>query len=103
MVLVLLMTVILVAAIVASPFGILFSNESREAGVVPLSAAVAQANYEFNERLETLQTADDYDSISVDGQAADWIEVLAVFAVKVAGADVDALMWPPWMPTASLA
>ena len=89
-VLVLILTMILVAAIVASPFGILFSNESREAGVVPLSAAVAQVNYEFNERLETLQTADDYDSISVDGQAADWIEVLAVFAVKVAGADVDA-------------
>ena len=89
-VLVLFLTVILVAAIVASPFGILFSNESREAGVVPLSAAVAQVNYEFNERLETLQTADDYDSISVTGQPADWIEVLAVFAVKVAGADVDA-------------
>ena len=90
-VLVLLLTVILVAATVASPFGILFSNESREAGVVPLSAAVAQVNYEFNERLETLQTADDYDSISVDGQAADWIEVLAVFAVKVAGSnDADA-------------
>ena len=90
-VLVLLMTVILVAAIVASPFGILFSNESREAGVVPLSAAVAQVNYEFNERLEALQTADDYDSISVDGQAADWVEVLAVFAVKVAGSnDADA-------------
>ena len=90
-VLVLILTVILVAAIVASPFGILFSNESREAGVVPISAAVAQVNYEFNERLETLQTADDYDSISVDGQAADWIEVLAVFAVKVAGSDdVDA-------------
>ena len=90
-VLVLLLTVILVAAIVASPFGILFSNESREAGVVPLSAAVAQVNYEYNERLEALQTADDYDSISVDGQAADWVEVLAVFAVKVAGSDdVDA-------------
>ena len=89
-VLVLLLTVILVAAIVASPFGILFSNESREAGVVPLSAAVAQVNYEYNERLEELQTADSYDSISVTGQSADWIEVLAVFAVKVAGADVDA-------------
>ena len=90
-VLVLFLTVILVAAIVASPFGILFSNESREVGVVPLSAAVAQVNYEFNERLEALQTADDYDFISVDGQAADWIEVLAVFAVKVAGSDdVDA-------------
>lgn len=89
-VLVLLLTVILVAAIVASPFGILFSNESREAGVVPISAAVAQVNYEYNERLEELQTADSYDSISVTGQSADWIEVLAVFAVKVAGADADA-------------
>ena len=90
-VLVLLLTVILVAAIVASPFGILFSNESREAGVVPLSAAVAQVNYEYNERLEELQTADSYDSISVTGQSADWVEVLAVFAVKVAGSDdVDA-------------
>ena len=90
-VLVLILTVILVAAIVASPFGILFSNESREAGVVPISAAVAQVNYEYNERLEELQTADSYDSISVDGQAADWVEVLAAFAVKVAGSnDVDA-------------
>ena len=90
-VLVLLLTVILVAAIVASPFGILFSNESRETGVVPLSAAVAQINYDFNAELEALQTADNYDSISVTGQPADWVEVLAVFAVKVAGSDeVDA-------------
>ena len=90
-VLVLILTVILVAAIVASPFGILFPNESREAGVVPISAAVAQVNYEYNERLEELQTADSYDSISVTGQSADWVEVLAVFAVKVAGSnDADA-------------
>ena len=89
-VLVLFLTVILVAAIVASPFGILFSNESREAGVVPISAAVAQVNYEYNERLEELQTVDSYDSISMTGQSADWVEVLAVFAEKVAGADVDA-------------
>lgn len=87
----LFLMVILVAAIVASPFGILFSNESREAGVVPISAAVAQVNYEYNERLEELQTADSYDSISVTGQSADWVEVLAVFAVKVAGSnDADA-------------
>ena len=90
-VLVLFLTVILVAAIVASPFGILFSNESREAGVVPLAAAVAQVNYDLNEQLEALQAAADYDSISIEGQAADWAEVLAVFAVKVAGSDdVDA-------------
>ena len=89
-VLVLILTMILVAAIVASPFGILFSNESREAGVVPISAAVAQITYDFNAELESLQTAENYESISVTGQPADWVEVLAVFAVKVAGADVDA-------------
>lgn len=89
-VLVLLLTVILVAAIVASPFGILFSNESREAGVVPISAAVTQINYDFNAEMEALQTAENYDPISVTGRPADWIEVLAVFAVKVAGADADA-------------
>lgn len=37
-----------------------------------------------------MQTADSYDSISVTGQSADWVEVLAVFAVKVARADADA-------------
>lgn len=58
---------------------------------MPISAAVAQVNYEYNERLEELQTADSYDSISVTGQSADWVEVLAVFAVKVAGSnDADA-------------
>ena len=57
---------------------------------MPISAAVAQINYDFNAELEALQTAEDYDSISVTGQSADWVEVLAVFAVKVAGADVDA-------------
>ena len=52
--------------------------------------ALPDLPYEYNERLEELQTADSYDSISVTGQSADWIEVLAVFAVKVAGADADA-------------
>ena len=83
-VLVLFLTVILVAAIVASPFGILFSNESREAGVVPISAAVAQINYDFNAELEALQTAEDYDSISVTGQPADWVD-----AADVATMDAD--------------
>lgn len=89
-VLVLLLTVILVAAIVASPFGILFSGESRELGTVPISAAVAQVHYDFNTELEALQTAEDYDTITVTGQAADWVEILAIFAVKVAGSDTDA-------------
>ena len=34
-----------------------------------------------------MQTADSYDSSSVTWQSSDWVEVLAVFAVKVAGRD----------------
>ena len=84
---VVLVVIALIAAIVASPFGIFFSNESASSDTVPVSAAVAQVNYDFNARMEELQGADTYDNITVDGSTADWIEVLAVFAAKVAGSD----------------
>ena len=84
---VMLVVIALIAAIVASPFGIFFSNESASSDTVPLSAAVAQVNFDFNARLEELQGADTYDDITVDGSTADWIEILAVFAAKVAGSD----------------
>ena len=85
--LVVLVVVALIAAIVASPFGIFFSNESASRDTVPISAAVAQVNYDFNTRLEELQSADTYDDITVNGSMADWVEILAVFAAKVAGSD----------------
>lgn len=75
----------LIAALLASPFGIFFSNEpSRDA--VPLNAAIAQINVELADELETLQTGD-YDSIDIQGQPPAWKEVVAVFAVKTAGGD----------------
>ena len=85
--LVVLIVVALIAAIVASPFGIFFSNDSASSDTVPISAAVAQVNFDFNARLEELQGADTYDDITVDGSTADWAEILAVFAAKVAGSD----------------
>ena len=84
---VVLVVITLIAAIVASPFGIFFSNESASSDTVPISAAVAQVNFDFNARLEELQGADTYDDITVDGSTADWVEILAVFAAKVAGSD----------------
>lgn len=92
---VLLIAILLLAAIggiAASPFGILFAGESTGADAAPVSCAVAQVNDAFNERLEELQTADAYDDVTIQGEAADWVEVLAVFASKVAGsggADAD--------------
>ena len=84
---ILLIYALLVAAIVASPFGILFANEATSPDAVPLSAAIAQINYDFNAQLEELQAAETYDNITVEGSTADWTEILAVFAAKVAGSD----------------
>ena len=55
-----------------------------------VAQAVGTVNMAYNSRLELLQ-AGDYDTITLDGQAPDWAEVLAVFAVKTAGADVGGL------------
>ena len=81
----------LIGVIIASPFGIFFSGNNRDQGAVTASAAVAQVMYDFNSKLEDLQDGD-YDDITISGSLAEWPEVLAVFAVKVAGNnDVDAM------------
>ena len=75
----------LVGLLAASPFGILFAGES-DTGSVPVSAAVAQVNYDLNARLESLQSGS-YDEIKIIGQPPEWADILAVFAVYVAGGD----------------
>lgn len=83
----------LIAAIIASPFGILFSN-APSPGAVPLNSAVARIRMELNSTLDALQEGD-YDGIDIEGQPPDWREVVAVFAAKTSGAkdgvDVAAL------------
>jgi len=76
----------LIGLIVASPFGIFFAGSNESADTVPVPAAVAQVNYDFNSYLESLQ-AGGFDSIDIAGSEADWPEVLAVFAVKLAGSN----------------
>ena len=85
-VLVALIVIIIIAAVANSPFGLFFAEERNATDTVSVSEAVAQVNMAYNARLEELQ-AGDYDSITVEGQAPDWPDVLAVFASKTAGAD----------------
>ncbi len=88
-----LCVIFLIAAVIASPFGLLFSNEPSP-GAVPLNAAVTRINVELTDKLSLLQ-AGDYDSIDIQGTGPDWREVAAVFACKTAlgagGVDVAAL------------
>ena len=83
--LIVLLCLLVVAAIAASPFGIVFSGKGSAAGGVPLSVAVGQISFSFNQTLADLQSDERYDDVTVSGSAADWVEVVAVFAVKVTG------------------
>jgi len=85
-----LVVVVVIAAIANSPFGLFFAQEPNAPDTVSVAQAVGTVNMAYNSRLELLQ-AGDYDTITLDGQAPDWAEVLAVFAVKTAGANVDGL------------
>lgn len=78
--------VILVAAVVSSPFGILFADEQKAPGTISPTAAIAQINVEYNERLEAMQSGG-YDGVVLHGQPPDWRQVIAVFACKTAGVD----------------
>jgi len=82
---VILLGILLIGAILASPFGILFANEPSP-DAIPLSSAVAQISMEFSTRLNELQEGE-YEDITIDGEPPAWIEVIAVFACHVAGGE----------------
>ena len=77
--------IVLVAALMASPFGILFANEPSP-DTIPLNAAVAEVGKEVCSTLAELQDGD-YDYIDLAGVLPDWREVIAVFAARTAGAE----------------
>lgn len=91
-VLVLFLIVAAVAALIASPFGVFFSGEDKSADVTPISNVVQEVNAEFNQRIEDIKQAHSYvDSVeihypgSADNIRVDnWMDVVAVFAVKTA-------------------
>ena len=77
--------IVLVAALMASSFGILFANEPSP-DTIPLNAAVAEVGKEICSTLAELQDGD-YDYIDLTGVLPDWREVIAVFAARTAGAE----------------
>ena len=79
-----LAVIVVIGALLASPLGILFSNESTP-NSVPLSSAVSQINMELNTRLISLQSGE-YTDIIVEGTPPSWTDVIAVFASHTAGA-----------------
>lgn len=80
-----------VAAVIASPFGIFFSGDTA-ADVVPVSQVVAECSAELAEEIDGICQSNPHDSMTLNGQTADWAEVLAIFAVKTAGSEDETAM-----------
>ena len=96
--LILLVIVVAAAALIASPFGILFSRSNTDSGVQSISGVVEQANAEFNQKISDIEQSNPHDSVSIqyvgsaDNTRVDnWLDVLAVFAVKTATNSQDAM------------
>ncbi|WP_434748030.1 C40 family peptidase [Paenibacillus amylolyticus] len=91
-VIMLMCIVLAVASLIASPFGIFFSDENTEQDVKPLSAIVQEMNAAFVDRLEEIRqnagTVDREELNYIGGadntRVDNWSDVIAVFAVKTA-------------------
>lgn len=71
----------LIGLIVASCFGIFFSNEDSGTGLT-MPAVVREINQEYQDRLDEIKTSTFYDVLEMAGSRAVWPEVLAIYAVK---------------------
>jgi murein DD-endopeptidase MepM/ murein hydrolase activator NlpD len=89
-VLALFLIIIAVAALLSSPFGLLFSDENKDAGVTPVSTVIQEVNEEYNQRIEEIKNDNTWDTLNVQyvgtggSRGNIWIDILAVFAVKTA-------------------
>lgn len=83
-------------AVIGTPFGVFWSGNDSDAQSVP--QAVARINSEFASEISRIQTENPTDSVVIhrepDGSSdltiRNWTDIIAVFAVKTAGADADA-------------
>ena len=70
-----------VAGVVASCFGIFFSNEGRD-DELTMRQVVQIINEEYQNKLDDIKVSVSYDVLEMSGSRAVWPEVLAVYAVK---------------------
>lgn len=80
--LVVLISVIIVAAISASPFGLFISEEAAGGESIPISSIVNECNIELTQKLEEIEDGQEYDRIELSGEPADRRLVLSLFSAK---------------------
>ncbi len=77
----LLCGVLLVGALVASPFGIFFSGEDLNGDGRTMQVVMREINQEFSQCLTEIEQANPYDELDRGGTSASWKDVLAIYTV----------------------
>ena len=83
-VLVVVLVICMIGLLIASPFGIFFSDSSGSLDAVSPTAVIAQINSEYADRLSALRAGGTYDRVEIQGGPPSWADVFAVFAAKTA-------------------
>ena len=73
----------LIAAIVASAFGIFFAGDTSAEETRTLQEVVLEINAEFNSAVENIENTIFHDEVTKEGYQAPWPEVLSVYSVYV--------------------
>ena len=85
-VLVLVLIVGMVGAFLASPFGVFFSNETTQDGML-MRQATAELNEEYYARIGQIEQANPHDVLEIEASdgvsTIRWEDVLSIYAVKV--------------------
>ena len=84
-VIVVVLVICMIGLLIASPFGIFFSDGGGSPDAASPTAVIAQINSEYADRLSALQAGGTYNRVEIEGRQPSWADVFAVFAAKTAG------------------
>ncbi len=79
--LVIILIICMVGLLIASVFGIFFSNESND-GSPTMSSVVTEINTDYQNKITDIKSKSTYEVLEMSGSRAVWKEVLAVYSIK---------------------
>lgn len=75
--------VCLIGLVCGSTFGIFFSSESKSS--YKLSDVVKEINYDFADKIKTIQETNPHDEYIIESDRSSWEEVLSIYSAKITG------------------
>lgn len=79
---IIIIVVCLVGLLCSSIFGIFFSGEKTGNNSMSMQEAIVECNKEFSDKLESIQNSNVHDEYVLDGNMAEWKDILLIYAVK---------------------